>query len=116
MLDGLDIRIIPLQSPQRLAHRLGSYGVDEVRPPLLACPQDLRQEFWAAWRYGGWVSRSQLPTLLVDGAEQLLPLSVHQDARRLSRALHRPDNVQEIRVVPLFRRRHTPGEALVGVS
>src|SRR5204862_6211584 len=42
--------------------------------------------------------------------------AVRQDAGRFAVALHRTDNVQQVSVVALFGRRHTPGEALILVA
>ena len=51
--DALDIRIIPLQLPQRFAIGRVLVGGDHVRRPVLACPQGLRQKTPGPWRCGG---------------------------------------------------------------
>ena len=38
--------------------------------------------------------------------------AMRKDTRGFSRALHGPDDVQEVGVIALLLRRHTPGEAL----
>jgi hypothetical protein len=38
VLDGLDIRIIPLQLPQRFAVGRVLVGIDHLRRPVLAAP------------------------------------------------------------------------------
>jgi hypothetical protein len=53
VLDGLDIRIIPLQLPQRFAIGRVLVGVDEMRRPVLARPQGLRQETLPGLRMAG---------------------------------------------------------------
>jgi hypothetical protein len=65
-----------------LRHRPGSCPVDEVRRPVLARPQGLRQEMPGGLGVAA-VSQQEVdrPALLVDGAKQPLPLSVHPDAR-----------------------------------
>ena len=82
VLDGPAIRIIPLQLPQRFAIGRVLVGVDDVRRPVLACPQGFRQEMPGCLGVAA-VGQQEIdrPALLVDGSKQLLPLSVHPDTR-----------------------------------